>query len=103
MSGDRKPFYMPKERRSVLLRVCSWLFTAGTCLLWIFKDKLEIERGDLLIMSGIAVLLVTLSMNSRNAEKRLKIDDETLQKIQEEIGTSDYNNDIYYRSKKGQR
>ena len=97
MSDNRKPFYVPKQRRSVLLRVCSWLFTAGTCLMWIFRDKFEIEQGDLLIMSGIAVLLVTLSMNSRRSEKRLKIDDETLRKIQEDIGKSDYNNDIYYK------
>lgn len=97
MNDKRKAFYMPKERRAVLLRICSWLFTAGTCLMWIFKDKFEIERGDLLIMSGIAVLLVTLSINSKSAEKRLKIDDETLRKIQEEIGKSDYNNDIYYK------
>lgn len=97
MSDKRKAFYMPKERRAVLLRICSWLFTAGTCLMWIFKDNFEIERGDLLIMSGIAVLLVTLSMTSRRAEKRLRIDDETLRKIQEDIGKSDYNNDIYYK------
>ena len=97
MSDKRKSFYMPKERRSVLLRVCSWLFTAGTCLMWIFRDKFEIERGDLLIMSGIAVLLVTLSMNSKQYEKRLRIDDETLRKIQEEIGKDDYNSDIYYK------
>ena len=97
MSGDRRPFYVPKERRSVLLRVCSWLFTAGTCVLWIFRDRFDIERGDLLIMSGIAVLLVTLSMNSKQSEKRLKIDDETLRKIQEDIGKGDYNNDIYFK------
>ena len=97
MSDKRKPFYMPKERKAVLLRICSWLFTAGTCLMWIFKDNFELERGDLLIMSGIAVLLVTLSMSSRNAEKRLKIDDETLRKIQEDIGKGDYNSDIYYK------
>ena len=97
MSDKRKPLYTPKERRSVLLRVCSWLFTAGTCLLWIFRDTFEIERGDLLILSGISVLLVTLSMNSKQSEKRLKIDDETLRKIQDEIGKSDYNNDIYYK------
>ena len=97
MNDKRKAFYMPKERRAVLLRICSWLFTAGTCLLWIFKDNFDLERGDLLIMSGIAVLLVTLSINSKITEKRLKIDDETLRKIQEEIGISDYNNDIYYK------
>ncbi|MCH5350188.1 MAG: hypothetical protein J1E40_12745 [Oscillospiraceae bacterium] len=98
MSDKRKPLYIPKERRSVLLRVCSWLFTAGTCLMWIFKDKFEIQRGDLLIMSGIAVLLVTLSMNSKQSERRLRIDDETLRKIQEEIGKDNYNNnDIYYK------
>lgn len=98
MSDKRKPLYIPKERRSVLLRVCSWLFTAGTCLMWIFKDKFEIQRGDLLIMSGIAVLLVTLSINSKQSERRLRIDDETLRKIQEEIGKDNYNNnDIYYK------
>ena len=65
--------------------------------MWIFQDKFEIERGDLLIMSGIAVLLVTLSINSKQSEKRLKIDDETLRKIQEDIGKGDYNNDIYFK------
>ena len=65
--------------------------------MWIFRDQFDIERGDLLIMSGIAVLLVTLSINSRQSEKRLRIDDETLRKIQEDIGKDDYNNDIYFK------
>lgn len=94
--SDKRDFYTPKERRAVMLRVCSRIFAAGTAMLWIFRNKAGLERGDLLIMSGIAVLLLTFSMMSRRAENQLKADSETIKKIRENCGKDNYNNDIFY-------
>ena len=90
MSEKRRIIYTPKEKPSVLLRICSWLFTAGTAAMWIFRDKFDIDRGDLLILTGIAVLLTTLSISGKQAEKRLKRQGETIEKIRGESGRDEY-------------
>ncbi len=96
MSNEKRSIYMPRERRSVLLRVCSILFCIGTVLMWISRDKFGFENGDLLIMSGVAVLLVTLSVTGIRAERRAFADSETLRRIREDTGRGDYNSDIFF-------
>ncbi|MDE6598986.1 MAG: hypothetical protein K2K34_02785 [Oscillospiraceae bacterium] len=96
MSDEKRFIYMPRERRSVLLRVCSILFCIGTVLMWISRDKFGFEKGDLLIMSGIAVLLITLSVMGGRAERRASADSETLRRIREDTGRGDYNSDIFF-------
>ena len=87
---------MPRERKPVLLRVCSILFCIGTVLMWISRNRFGFEKGDLLIMSGIAVLLITLSVMGRRAERRAAADSEALRRIREETGGGDYNSDIFF-------
>ncbi|MBD5138693.1 MAG: hypothetical protein HDT24_05220 [Ruminococcus sp.] len=96
MSDEKRSIYMPRERKSVLLKVCSILFCIGTVLMWISRDRFGFEKGDLLIMSGIAVLLITLSVMSVRAERRASADSETLRRIREETGGGDYNSDIFF-------
>lgn len=80
-----------------MLKSCSILFCAGTVVLWIFHEKYGIEKGDMMIMSGIALLLLTLLLQNRRAEKQLKISDKELMKMREECGKDDYNTDIYFK------
>ena len=87
---------MPRERKPVLLRVCSILFCIGTVLMWISRNRFGFEKGDLLIMSGIAVLLVTLSVTGIRAERRASAESEALRRIREETGGGDYNSDIFF-------
>lgn len=96
MSNEKRFIYVPRERKSVLLRTCSTIFCIGTALMWLSRDKLGYEKGDLLIMSGIAVLLITLSISGRRAERKAAADSETLKHIREETGKGDYNSDIFY-------
>lgn len=88
--------YTPKKRSSALLRISSLLFAIGTVVLWVVGDKFGIPSGNLLIMSGIAVLLLTCSINGRRAEKKAEEYSKTIEKIREECGKGDYNNDIFY-------
>ena len=55
------------------------------------------EKGDLMIMAGISLLLLTFLIQGRRAEKNLKIRDRELMKIREECGKDDYNTDIYFK------
>lgn len=96
MNDKKRVIYVPKERKSVLLRVSSGLFGAGTALMWFMKDRFGFEKGDLLIMSGIAVLLITLSLSGKRAERKAAADSETIKRIREETGKGDYNSDIFY-------
>ena len=100
MNGKREPIYTPKERKSVILRVCGMIFCAGTLFLLIFGSELGIERGDVLILCGIAVLLATLSINGARAERKNRDYSETIKKIREETGKGDYNSDIFYNDYK---
>ena len=97
MNNKREPIYTPKERKSVLLRVCGAIFCAGTLFMLVFGSGMGIERGDLLILAGIAVLLATLSINGARAERKNKDYSETIKKIREESGKGDYNSDIFYK------
>lgn len=96
MSDKKRFIYVPKERKSVLLRVSSILFCMGVLLMWLTADKFGFERGDLLIMSGIALLLITLSIQGKRAERRAAEDSRIIERIREETGKSDYNSDIFY-------
>jgi len=91
--------YTPKERPSILLRVSSLLFTAGTIALWVFGGRIGLETGDMLIMSGIAVLLLTCSISGRRAERKAREQAAAVMKMREECGKGDYNNDIFYDDK----
>ena len=64
--------------------------------MWISRDKFGFEKGDLLIMSGIAVLLITLSVMGGRAERRASADSETLRRIREDTGRGDYNSNIFF-------
>lgn len=90
--------YTPKERPTRLLRISSLLFAAGTMALWLVGERFGLEKGDLLIMSGIAVLLLTLSINGRRAEKQAKAQEKAILEMREECGKGDYNNDIFFRN-----
>lgn len=95
--SDKNNFYTPKERRPIILRSCSILFCAGTFLLCIFREKIGMEKGDLMIMAGISLLLLTFLIQGRRAEKQLKISEKELLKMREEVGKDDYNTDIYFK------
>lgn len=95
--NDKRDFYTPRERRPIILRSCSILFCAGTLLLCIFHEKIGMEKGDLMIMAGISLLLLTFLIQGRRAEKNLKISDRELMKMREECGKDDYNTDIYFK------
>ncbi len=95
MNEKKRVIYVPKERKSILLRVSSWLFCIGTAVMWAAKDRLGFEKGDLLIMSGIAVLLLTLSLSGIKAERKAKAESEELKRLREKSGSVDYNSDRY--------
>lgn len=95
--NDKRDFYTPKERRPIILRSCSILFCAGTFLLCIFREKIGMEKGDLLIMAGISLLLLTCLIQGKHAEKKLKASDKEIMKMREECGKDDYNTDIYFK------
>jgi len=90
MNDKKRVIYVPKERKSILLRVSSLLFCIGTAVMWAVKDRLGFEKGDLLIMSGIAVLLLTLSLSGIRAERRVKAESEELKRLREQSNKGDY-------------
>ena len=93
---SKRVIYTPKKRSSALLRISSLLFAAGTVIMWLVGERFCISSGNLLIMSGIAVLLLTCSVNGRRAEKKSEEYSEIIRQVREECGKGDYNNDIFY-------
>ncbi len=97
---SKRFLYSPKERPSRLLRISSLLFAAGTAVLWIFGRDFGLSTGDLLIMTGFALFLITFSVNGRRAEKKSRELDKAVMKLRDECGKGDYNNDIFYDGSK---
>lgn len=88
--------YKPKERPARLLRISTLLFALGTMVMWLVGERFGLSTGDMLIMSGIAVLLLSCSINSRHAEKLSREQQDAIMKMREECGKGDYNNDIFF-------
>ncbi len=90
MDNRKVPIYTPRERKPMLLRACSSLFCIGTLLMWIFSERLAVSQGDMLIMTGIAVLLITFSVNSIIAEKRIRKFGDEIKKLREDCGKDNF-------------
>ncbi len=83
MEEKKVKIYTPKEKRPVLLRACGTIFCLGTALLWIFSSGLNISKGDMLIMTGAAVMLINFSIIGARAERRSKKLYEEIKKLRE--------------------
>ncbi len=94
MDDKKRVIYVPKERKNILLRISGWLFCIGTAVMWVTRDRFGFEQGDLLIMSGVAVLLLTLSLSGARAERKAKAESEAIKRLRENGRSDDYNSDI---------
>lgn len=92
----REKRFESKYKPSRLLNFMSSVVVIIVVLLWIFHEKIGVTIPDLMIVTGIAVLIIDLAWMNRKKFKNLKIDESHLKKNQDKIGNGDYNNDIYY-------
>ncbi len=92
----KRSLFTSKKRQPLLLTLGGGIFILGVLLLWIFSERLGLELSDLLLMTGLALILFSLSVSSKRTEKKIRQQEEDLRKIREQCGKGDYNNDIFY-------
>ncbi|MCL2053076.1 MAG: hypothetical protein FWG90_01360 [Oscillospiraceae bacterium] len=66
------------------------MFVAVVALAWVFQERLGIEKGSLLMFSGAAVIIITVSSQNRRTRRELAASELHIQKNRELIGTIDY-------------
>lgn len=95
--SQQRFIYTPKERPPVILRVSGLLFCIGVIFLWLMRKKFDIKLGNLMILTGIAVLLISLSILGKRVEKKLKATSDAIRHMSEKCGKDDYNSDIFFK------
>ncbi|MBQ8781482.1 MAG: hypothetical protein IJZ72_07405 [Oscillospiraceae bacterium] len=86
----RETRFRSVQKKNYILRVFEILLCAGTALMWLSREKLGLEIGDMMIMTGVTVFVASLSLLNRHAERKNKLGDSHIDKLRDEIGTEDY-------------
>ena len=91
----RQTPYVSKKRKNNLLKILTPVLCLATAVLWFTKDKLGIDDSKLFILTGMALLVVSLSYMNRSKEKKLRVEDDHIQKIRDNMGKDNYNSTFF--------
>ena len=86
----RETRFRSVQKKNHLLRAFELLLCAGTVLMWISRESLGLESGDMMIMTGFTLFVASMSLINRRAERKNRIADTHIDKLRDEIGTEDY-------------
>ncbi len=92
--------YTPADRKSPMSAAATWIFAAAVAALWYFRNKLALSVADMLILTGIALLMILLHICNIKRRNKITDDAQELLRRQDEIGTDDYSDSsIFFRDK----
>ena len=86
----RETRFRSVQKKNHLLRAFELLLCAGTAMMWLVRERFGIENSDMMIMTGRALLVASVSMLNRNAERKNRLGNVHIDKLRDEIGTEDY-------------
>lgn len=92
----RQSRYVPKKNRYTLLKVLDIVMLAALAVMWLGRERLGIDLPDLLIISGFLLLGAVLAAFNRRKDKELRVEDEFLEKMRDEIGKENYSDTSFF-------
>ncbi len=93
----RESRYKPKRRRRTLIKILDTAMCIATAVLWFFHKEWGISAGDMLIITGLVVLAVTIASANRRVERGIKVSDEHIEKLRDEIGKDKFgDNSVFF-------
>lgn len=92
----RQNRYVPKRNRYTLLKAMDMIMLAALAVMWLGRERFGIAFSDLLIMSGLLLLCAVPAALNRKKEKELRVEDEFLEKMRDEIGRENYSDASFF-------
>lgn len=94
----RQNRYKPTRRKNRLLNFLSLFVCVAVVVMWVNSDNFGLDFGTMLIYTGLGLMVLSGMLLTRGREKQLKIEDEYLDKLREQIGKDD-GNSIFFDDK----
>lgn len=71
--------------------IVSFIAIVALILLWILKDKANLSFGTMMILTGLALLIVSLQIFNIEKKKKNYLDEKTLENVRKQIDKNDIN------------
>lgn len=92
----RQTRYTPKKRRNPLLKALTAVLVVILLVMWLNMDRFGFEFSDMLIATGIALILLSVANANRKKEKEIEISDKQLEEMRDKIGKDEYSTSSMY-------
>lgn len=86
----RESRYRSVQKKNHILKGLEILLCVCTAVMWLSRERLGLEKADMLIFTGFTVFVVSVSLINNAAFCRNKQDDGHIDKLRDEIGTENY-------------
>lgn len=92
----RQTRYTPKKRRNPLLKALMAVLVVILLVMWLNMDRFGVKFSDMLIATGIALILLSIANANRKMEKDIEISDKQLEEMRDKIGKDEYSTSAMY-------
>ena len=92
----RQTRYTPKKRRNPLLKALTAVLVVILLVMWLNMSRFGFELSDMLIATGITLILLSIANANRKKEKEIEISDKQLEEMREKIGKDEYSTSTMY-------
>lgn len=90
--------YKPKMQKNPLLIGTAVISAAAAAGLWYFRERLELSVSDMLMLSGVALLVILLTIRDILTKKENFREAEALKKQRDDMDNEDFfDNSIFFR------
>ncbi|MGN1134897.1 MAG: hypothetical protein ACI4SF_01620 [Oscillospiraceae bacterium] len=92
----RQTRYTPKKKRNPLLKALMSILIVLLLVMWLNMERFGFEFSDMLIATGIALILLSIANANRKMEKDIEISDKQLEEMRDKIGKDEYSTSSMY-------
>lgn len=92
----RQTRYTPKKRRNPMLTALMAVLIVLLLSMWLNKSRFGLNTGDLLIATGVVVLVFSIANANKKKEKEIAVSDKQLEEMRDKIGKDEYSTSTIY-------
>ena len=92
----RQTRYTPKKRRNPMLTALMAVLIVLLISMWLNKSRFGLNTGDLLIATGVVVLVFSIANANKKKEKEIAVSDKQLEEMRDKIGKDEYSTSTIY-------
>lgn len=92
----RQERYKPKKKRNPMLKALMVLMIVILAVMWLNKESFGLSAGDMLIATGLVILVFSIANANRKKEKEIAVSDKQLEEMRDKIGKDEYSTSSIY-------